>query len=246
MNGDLSFMRYLRRLEVGDMVGNTLVIPPSVVGLVLNGDCHDATVSGTKGLTQLNVHWEGVSITPCPNLRELEWRCKYLSDNVPFSWVDLTALSALTIFSHSICHGFRFPQNLVKFHLSLLNQPFDVALLTPLKKLQHLDISLNTKSPLDFSGLESLTELSTENVVSRLPTSLVQCTASVRSDFDFSAHTNLTSLFVWPIGEVRLTFPHQLKLLEINTHSGSVRSSNLSELNLDSYGESYTVGSYYV
>ena len=75
---------------------------------------------------------------------------------------------------------------------------FDDATFTLLTCLESLDIYIPGKdeSP-DLSALVLLIKLNSQNKISSLPTSLVECTL-VGSDFDFSGLTKLTHLDVMP------------------------------------------------
>ena len=235
-NRDLSFMTSLTGLRVEGMVGRSLVLPSTIVYLSLDSDPHDAAAAATERLTTPTAINEGASTMPCPNLRELEWRGGRLCDeSVPFPLADATTLCALTVWARCVDPAVRFPNNLTALKLSV-DGPFDAATLAPLTRLQSLEIS-TTNTPLDLSGLVSLKRLQTGNDVSRLPTSLVDCDMCVRSSVDLSPQTKLTALTLTLLADLCVTFPLQLKSLLVITDLGSLQSSNLSELNLQSFSK---------
>ena len=91
---------------------------------------------------------------------------------------------------------------------------------------------VKNKHPLDLSGLTTLTKLiAGKSPVSRLPTSLVECEVSLRSDTNFSPLTSLTSLCVSMKPGIRVTFPAGLKQLSIN--EGKLGDSNIGDVALE-------------
>ena len=212
---DVSFLTRLTLLNVWGVSECTVAIPTSVVKLKLF-ETPQVSISGTENLTYLNASFGDVTTTPSPRLREFWLQGMALSEEkTPIGCA--TALSGMTLLVGSLPPAFRFPAGLASLCLHI-NDPFDTAVLTPLTRLSDLLIDIKwTRLRLDLSGLCALTKLDAcGSLVTRLPTSLVECLMAVRSGFDFSALTNLTSLGVRIKSDAAVTFPTQLKKLYVN------------------------------
>ena len=233
---DVSFLRYVTKLHVSGLKGCTLTIPTSVLDLEMDSDTKRVGVSGTENLTSLRVENDTVGTTPCPRLQELMWYGKTLVEKeLPCPISHSTTLSDLNVHVSYIQRKFRFPTQLTSLGLWVRDDSVDRALLTPLTRLQKLDISADQDAdPLDLSGLTTLTGLDADGQsVSRLPTSLVEYRVSLKSETDISYLTNLTSLTVSLESDIRLTFPTGLKRLCVD--HGSLGDSNISDVALESF-----------
>ena len=218
---DVSFLTSVKTLNVKNFEGRTLTVPTGVVGLRLDERSERVTVSGTENLTSLNVNHldmanQTTTTTPCPKLRQLRWNGETLGDEtLPCPVSDLTTLSAMTVAVNHVDPAFRFPPLLHSLGLQVLDGSVDVAQLTPLTRLQELDINTDaSKDPLDLSGMTTLTTLNARSSpVTRLPASLVTCNVTLWLHADLSPLTSLTSLTALVKLGVNVTFPTGLKAL---------------------------------
>ena len=227
---DVSFLTGIQTLQVRGFVGCSLTIPTTVVSLVLKYDVRDVFVSGTENLTSLEVPNDTITTTESPKLQKLKWSGKTLSTKV-FSNGDTSSLSAMTITAHDADPLLTFPVGLTTLCLYVTEEPFDVARLAPLTRLQQLDIAVVNDDPVDLSMLDSVVQLITnETSVRQLPTSLTRCEIVREDDFDFSALTNLTVLVLWLQSDVHVVFPTQLGTLVIK--EGQLGSSNIADVAL--------------
>ena len=212
-----------------------LTIPTSVDDLELV-QSEEATISRTENLTSLNTPRDSIKTSPCPKLQELQWYGETLSAmTLPCPISDMTTLSRMFVVVDNVDPAFVFPIQLMSLRLTVMGESFDVALLSPLTRLQQLDISLLiNENPLDLSGLTTLTKLDAyRSPVSGLPTSLVECQVGLPSDTDLSPMTHLTALTVWLGQNTRVTFPTVLRNLTIK--AGTLRNSNINDLDLSSF-----------
>ena len=196
---DISFLTDIAALGIKHLKDATLTLPKSVVELTLERNTQRVTLSGTENLVCLRATDQSVIVPPCPKLRFLHWCGKTLSEQTfPFPVTDFPALFSLNVKTERIDPGFRFPTQLKVLRLKVSDGSVDVALLTPLTRLQELTIDVDKDSdPLDLSGLTALTELdANKSPISQLPTSLVECTALLPSGFDCSHLTRLKRMRV--------------------------------------------------
>ena len=106
------------------------------------------SLGGTESLTHLFANMT-VTATPCPKLQSLGWRDNVLSERrLLFPVGDLTTLSGMNVVVDGIKPGFRFPTQLTALRLQVREEYVDVALLTPLTRLQSMVIEIrNDKDP---------------------------------------------------------------------------------------------------
>ena len=211
---DVSFLTSITNLEVKGLVNCQLTLPTSVVTLNMDDDTSHVTVSGTENLTYLEVPNGSIKTALCPRLRELVWYGETLSQKrLPCQVGGVTTLVSMTIDVDEVDPAFQFPPQLTSLCLLVQNDSVNLSQLTPLTRLQSLEIDVDG-DPLDLSGLTTLTWIdSNETLILALPTSLVECDVTLRSDFDFSSFTNLTSLEVLLDGQINVTFPTGVKEL---------------------------------
>ena len=211
----------------------TLTIPTSVVELRMGFMTRRVTVSGTENLTFLDTNHE-TNTTPCPKLRKLTLPGTRLSaKTAPFPFVEAPALSVMTVFVDAIGPDLTLPTALEALSLNVYKGPVDPSVLTPLTRLQQLDIQVNNKDPLDLSGLTTVTKLNAKGSPVLLPASVVQCEVDLRSDADLSPLTSLTSLGVTLKRNIQVTFPTGLKKLYI--FKGELGNTNIADVALESF-----------
>ena len=236
---DISFLTGITCLNVNGMKNCTLTLPVSVVRLTMSLDSMHVRVSGTENLTHLFSNMS-VTTTPCPKLQELTWWGGTLSEKaLPLPISDVTTLSELTVGVEMIHPDFRFPTQLTALELKVFNKSFDVALLTPLTRLQVLTIDIcGYHDALDMWGLTTLTRFDgIGSPISSLPTSLVRCKVSLQCNFDFSSLTNLTWLSVSLKSGLGVTFPTGLKMLCVD--KGELANTNISDVELESFDSAW-------
>ena len=231
---DVSFLTSVTHLEVRHLQECALTIPTSVVRLELGDNTNRVAVSGTEGLTSLDVPNQSVTTAPCPRLQTLQWKGAALSERtLPFPLGDATALSHVDAEVSTIDLTFRFPATLTSLQLKARDGSVNGPHLTPLTRLQRLDLNVSKAShPLDLSGLTALTWLNAcELPVARLPASLVTCFVALQLDADLSPLTRLHTLYATATPGVSVTFPVGLKELHINTTE--LRDTNLADVALE-------------
>ena len=234
-NSDISFLTAVTELSVDDLEYCALALPTSVARLVLSSDVSGVSFSGTENLTHLDVRHRSVTTTPCPRLRQLWWTGETLAaKTLPCPVGDMPALVEMTASVRAaVDPDFRFPTQLTALELNVPHDSVDAAQLTPLTRLQRLDVRVG-KGTLDLSGMTALTSLNAgRSLVTRLPASLVECRVALHSDTDLSPLTGLTSLGVLLDPGIRVTFPTGLKRLCVD--EGRLGESNIGDVALESF-----------
>ena len=235
---DLSFLTQMTGLYFRNVNHCTLSLPTNIGELLLDEDVTHVTVLGTDNLTHLSVRSESITTTPCPKLQELHWYGEVFSEQRLFLFNNTTPSDSSAVVD-GIQPDFRFPEGLTSLTLEIQDESVDIALLTPLTRLQRLDILvLYGSDPLDLSRLTALTRLqASQSSVQTLPTSLVECEVLLESDTDLSPLTNLTQLTLSVQSGIRVTFPTRLKSLRVE--EGKLGETNIGDLALETFSSAW-------
>ena len=233
---DVSFLTSVTRLEVSQACRCTLTVPTSVVHLqVLLAQ--QVAVAGAENVTHLELAEKKNTVAACPSLRELEWTEPILSDQIPLD--SAPGLSTLKVAAKVVAPGFRFPAGLTSLVLHVVDEDFDFGLLTPLTTLRRLAFGFYNPDKDDSTFGSRVRDCVPITSVADLPRSLVECHFALETDVDLAPLTNLTWLDLTLEEDLRLTFPTQLRKLEV--HGGALGQTNVADVALETFVASSSV-----